>query len=90
MEESLLLSPKQREEEIIRSSSNSSLTWRVLFEEVKKLGSIAAPLVTVLLSQYLLQVISIMMVGHLGELSLSSTALAISLSGVTGFSILVS
>ncbi|EXC01162.1 hypothetical protein L484_025538 [Morus notabilis] len=28
------------------------------------------------------------MVGHLGELSLSSTALAISLSGVTGFSLL--
>lgn len=89
MEESLLLSPKQREEEIIRSSSNSSLTWRVLFEEVKKLGSIAAPLVAVLLSQYLLQVISIMMVGHLGELSFSSTALAISLSSVTGFSILL-
>ena len=90
MEESLILSPKQREEEIIRSSTNSNLTWRVLFEEVKKLGSIAAPLVAVLLSQYLLQVISVMMVGHLGELSLSSTALAISLSNVTGFSILVS
>ncbi|CBI26943.3 unnamed protein product, partial [Vitis vinifera] len=46
-------------------------------------------MVAVILSQYLLQVISLMMVGHLGELALSSTAIAISLSGVTGFSFLL-
>ncbi|MBA0556708.1 hypothetical protein Golob_026787 [Gossypium lobatum] len=47
-------------------------------------------MVAVTLSQYLLQVISTMMVGHLGELALSSSAIAISLAGVTGFSFLVS
>ncbi|KAF9600207.1 hypothetical protein IFM89_005031 [Coptis chinensis] len=40
------------------------------------------------LSQYLLQAISMMMVGHLGEFSLSSTAIATSLTNVTGFSLL--
>ncbi|XP_024026615.1 protein DETOXIFICATION 12 isoform X2 [Morus notabilis] len=93
--ESLILLPKQREEEDLEekicssSSSACALTWSVLLQEVKRLGCIAAPLVAVILSQYLLQVISVMMVGHLGELSLSSTALAISLSGVTGFSLLL-
>ncbi|KAF8040336.1 hypothetical protein BT93_B2539 [Corymbia citriodora subsp. variegata] len=46
-------------------------------------------MVVVTSSQYLLQMISIMMVGHLGELSLSSTAIAISLAGVSGFSLLL-
>ncbi|MBA0828796.1 hypothetical protein Goarm_013431, partial [Gossypium armourianum] len=45
-------------------------------------------MVAVTLSQYLLQVISTMMVGHLGELALSSSAITISLAGVTGFSFL--
>ncbi|KAK6134253.1 hypothetical protein DH2020_031989 [Rehmannia glutinosa] len=56
---------------------------------MKRLGYLAGPMVAVTLSHYLLQVISLMMVGHLGELSLSSTALAFSLAGVTGFSLLV-
>ncbi|KAK8940076.1 MATE efflux family protein 5 [Platanthera guangdongensis] len=46
-------------------------------------------MVGVTLSQYLVQVTSSMMVGHLGELALSSAAIATSLSGVTGFSLLV-
>ncbi|KAJ0095834.1 hypothetical protein Patl1_15214 [Pistacia atlantica] len=57
-------------------------------EEVKRLSCIAGPMVAVNLSQYFLQVISVMMVGHLGELSLSSTAVAISFCAVTGFSLL--
>ncbi|PON71050.1 Multi antimicrobial extrusion protein [Trema orientale] len=92
MEESLLARPKQSEEEReITSSSTStgSITRIVFFQEVKKLGYIAGPLVAVILSQYLLQVISMMMVGHLGELALSSTAIAVSLSGVTGFSVIL-
>ncbi|CAK9151296.1 unnamed protein product [Ilex paraguariensis] len=82
MDEALL--QKERGEE-----REGSLTWGVLGQEVKGLGYIAGPMVTVTLSQYLLQVISVMMVGHLGELYLSSTAIAISLSGVTGFSIML-
>ncbi|XP_048428875.1 protein DETOXIFICATION 12-like [Pyrus x bretschneideri] len=90
MEESLLL-PKYREEQQ-RSSRNSSsssscLTWVSFFEEVKRLGCIAGPMVAVVLSQYMLRFISMMMVGHLGELALSSSSIAISLAGATGFSL---
>ncbi|KAL9148894.1 hypothetical protein ABFS82_12G073600 [Erythranthe guttata] len=79
MEENLLL--KERESIAER--------WREIAEEMKKLGYLAGPMVAVTLSHYLLQVISLMMVGHLGELSLSSTAIAISLAGVSGFSLLL-
>lgn len=85
MEESLL--QKGGED---KRSETPALTWGSFIEELKRLGLLAGPMVAVTLSQYLLQVISIMMVGHLGELALSSTAIAISLSGVTGFSLLVS
>ena len=88
MEESLLL-PKVTGE-AKRRSVTPSLTWATFTVELKRLGFLAGPMVTVTLSQYLLQVISMMMVGHLGELALSSTAIAMSLSGVTGFSLLVS
>ncbi|XP_034700930.1 protein DETOXIFICATION 12-like [Vitis riparia] len=84
MEESLLVTGKggeKREEEGLR--------WVLVCEEVKRLGCLAAPMVAVVLSQYLVQVVSVMMVGHLGELALSSTAIAISLSGVSGFSFLL-
>lgn len=65
------------------------MRWGVLVQELKRLGYIAGPMSAVTLAQYLLQVISLMMAGHLGELSLSSTAIAISLSAVTGFSLLM-
>lgn len=61
-----------------------------MVEEVKALSCISGPMVVVNLSQYFLQVISIMMVGHLGKLYLSSAAIAISFCAVTGFSLLVS
>ena len=66
------------------------VTWGVFGKELKKLSKIAAPMVAVTVSQYLLQVVSVMMVGHLSELSLSSVAIASSLTNVTGFSLLVS
>ncbi|WZZ06292.1 hypothetical protein YC2023_092213 [Brassica napus] len=56
---------------------------------MKKVSYMAAPMVAVYLSQYLLQVISMVMAGHLDELSLSSVAIATSLTNVTGFSLLV-
>lgn len=55
--------------------------------ETKKLSYIAGPMIAVNSSMYVLQVISIMMVGHLGELFLSSTAIAVSFCSVTGFSV---
>lgn len=65
------------------------ITWSLFGQELKKVTLIAAPMVAVTVLQYLLQVISMMMVGHLGQLSLSSVAIATSLTNVTGFSLLV-
>lgn len=66
-----------------------SKKWGVSVQEIKRLGYLAGPLIVANFSQYFLQVISIMMVGHLDQLSLSSTAIAVSLSAVSGFSLLV-
>ncbi|GAU24343.1 hypothetical protein TSUD_49320 [Trifolium subterraneum] len=63
-----------------------SITWGVFVQEVKDVGFLALPMISVTLSQYFLQIISMMMVGHLGKLALSSTAIAISLCAVSGFS----
>ncbi|CAL5421681.1 unnamed protein product [Camellia sinensis] len=82
MEEGLLLLKEEREE-------RRRWVCGELGEEVKRLGWIAALMVVVTLSQHLLEVVCTMMVGHLGELSLSSSAIALSLAGVSGFSLLV-
>lgn len=64
-------------------------TWEVFVEELKNVSYIAAPMVVVTVSQILSRVVSMMMVGHLGELALSGAAVATSLANVTGLSILV-
>ena len=61
----------------------------VLLDEVKRTCYIALPMVVVTVSQNLLRVASMSMVGHLGELELAGTAVATSLTNVTGFSLLV-
>lgn len=88
MEDGLILKERIAVEEGERREGG--VRWVGMMEEVKKLGILAGPMVAVTLTQYLIQVISLMMVGHLGELSLSGAALATSLTGVTGFSLLVS
>lgn len=50
---------------------------------------LAGPLVTVNFFIFLLQVISVMFVGHLGELALSGASMATSFASVTGLSLLV-
>ncbi|XP_068643509.1 protein DETOXIFICATION 16-like isoform X2 [Aristolochia californica] len=60
----------------------------VVFEEVKRQLWLSGPLISVSLLQMCLQVISVMFVGHLGELALSGAAMATSFAGVTGFSFL--
>ncbi|KAJ0043616.1 hypothetical protein Pint_18703 [Pistacia integerrima] len=65
--------------------------WKVVtraafLEELKKLSFLAAPMVAVTFSQYLMQVVSMIMVGHLGQLSISSLSIATSFTNVTGFS----
>jgi len=68
---------------------NREISWDIYTKELKRICYLSGPMVAVTSSQYLLQVVSIMIVGHLGELYLSSAALAISFAGVTGFSFLV-
>ncbi|KAK7340921.1 hypothetical protein VNO77_21639 [Canavalia gladiata] len=60
------------------------------WQELQRVGSMAAPMVAVTVSQYLLQVVSLMMVGHLGVLvTFSGVAMATSFAEVTGFSVLL-
>ena len=73
-----------------RKERKWAMSWGGYVEELKKGSRIAAPMVAVTVLQYLLQVVSVIMVGHLGQLSLSSVAIATSLTNVTGFSLLVS
>lgn len=60
-----------------------------LVQEFKKLSAIGAPMVGIFLFDYLLQVVSTIMVGHLGQLQLASVAIATALTNVMGFSFLV-
>ncbi|KAF5791444.1 putative multi antimicrobial extrusion protein [Helianthus annuus] len=60
----------------------------VLAEEVKRSCHIALPMVVVMVSQNLLRVASMSIVGHLGQLELASTAIATSFANVTGYSLL--
>ncbi|KAH9605909.1 hypothetical protein KSS87_021972 [Heliosperma pusillum] len=78
------------EEGLLLVREKEDKKWRIIIvEEMKRVSWIAGPMVTVMLSQFLQQVVSQMMVGHLGELYLSSTALSMSISIVTGYSFLI-
>ncbi|KAK0595395.1 hypothetical protein LWI29_006188 [Acer saccharum] len=78
------------EESLLQPAERKWVVTRLGFvEELKKLSFMAAPMVVVSVSNYLLQVVSMMMVGHLGELSLSGVAIATSFTNVTGFTPLV-
>ncbi|OEL25868.1 Protein DETOXIFICATION 16 [Dichanthelium oligosanthes] len=61
-----------------------SLVWG----EVKKQLYLAGPLVAGYLLLYVIQLISLMFVGHLGELELAGASVATSFATVTGFSLL--
>lgn len=62
--------------------------WGTIAAELNRVNLIALPMIVVTLSQYLQRTSPIFMLGHLGELSLSSASIATSLSNVTGFSLL--
>ncbi|KAB1220004.1 MATE efflux family protein 7 [Morella rubra] len=87
-EEASLISPLiqiSEENEITRDGRQKNK----VIEEVTKQLWLAGPLISVCLSQYFLQMISIMFVGHLGELALSGASMATSFASVTGFSLLL-
>ncbi|KAK4337559.1 hypothetical protein RND71_042046 [Anisodus tanguticus] len=60
-----------------------------IFAQVKKLVVLAGPLMLVNLLLYSFQVISVMFIGHRGELALSGASMATSFAFVTGFSLLM-
>ncbi|XP_071694880.1 protein DETOXIFICATION 14-like [Rutidosis leptorrhynchoides] len=69
-------------------SRGERIRWADFNGEVKKVGAIAAPMVVVAMLQYMMQMVAVVMVGHVDQLSLSSVAIATSLTNVTGFSLL--
>ncbi|KAK4711975.1 hypothetical protein R3W88_006488 [Solanum pinnatisectum] len=77
------------EEQLLENGENRRwIITETYCEELKKLSYIAAPMMAVSVLQYLLQVVSMMMVGHLDQISLSSVSIATSITNVTGFSLL--
>ncbi|KAL3640410.1 hypothetical protein CASFOL_015378 [Castilleja foliolosa] len=80
-----LLVPESKE---ISPRDCAPTKWEVFLIELHKMSYIAMPMVVVSVSQYLLRAVSMMMLGHLGELALSSASIATSLANVTGFSLL--
>lgn len=85
------------EEPLIINTSNNNdekddvvITKQDIVGEVKKQVWLAGPLICVSFLQSCLQLISVMFVGHLGELALSGASMATSFATVTGFSLLVS
>lgn len=77
----------RREELELKEGLNGCLKEEI-WEEAKKQVWLAGPLIAVSLLQFCIQIISIMFVGHLGELPLSSASIATSFASVTGASVL--
>ncbi|CAN1768082.1 Protein DETOXIFICATION 16 [Linum perenne] len=70
-------------------SSSAVRSEVVVMEEMKRMIWLAGPLIAVSLLQYSMNLISVMFVGHLGELSLSSASIATSFASATGFTLLL-
>ncbi|CAD6261205.1 unnamed protein product [Miscanthus lutarioriparius] len=66
----------------------SGVRESLVVPEVRKQLYLAGPLIAAWILQNIVQMISVMFVGHLGELALSSASIATSFAGVTGFSLL--
>nr|GLL20121.1 protein DETOXIFICATION 14-like isoform X1 [Ipomoea trifida] len=66
----------------------AALNRKAFVGEVKEVNRIALPMIVVTVSQYLLRTSPMLMLGHLGELPLSSASIATSLCNVTGYSVL--
>ncbi|KAL0801121.1 hypothetical protein Bca101_056297 [Brassica carinata] len=74
MESGFSLTRREEEEEDYKNEKPAGMMKKVIY--------MAAPMVAVYISQFLLQVISMVMAGHLDELSLSSVSIATSLTNV--------
>ncbi|CAI9110634.1 OLC1v1010694C1 [Oldenlandia corymbosa var. corymbosa] len=69
-------------------SNRAFPTWDLIGPEMKRICYLAIPLGVASVSQYLMRVTAMMMVGHLSELQLAGTSIATSITNVTGFSLL--
>ncbi|XP_022888516.1 protein DETOXIFICATION 16-like [Olea europaea var. sylvestris] len=69
--------------------SNEKFNRDDMFAEAKKQIFLAGPMMFVNLLLSLISTISVMFVGHVGELALSGASMATSFASVTGFSLLV-
>ncbi|XP_020595735.1 protein DETOXIFICATION 14-like isoform X2 [Phalaenopsis equestris] len=77
------------EEGLLAKEEREVTTGLEFREEGGRLGRVAVPMVIVSVAQYMINVISTMLVGHLGELPLAGASIAASLTSVTGFTILI-
>ncbi|KAK7407324.1 hypothetical protein VNO78_09142 [Psophocarpus tetragonolobus] len=67
---------------------NNKVERTEIFQEIKNQLWLAVPLISVSLLNFCIQIISVMFVGHLGQLSLSGASIAASFATVTGYSLL--
>ena len=89
--EAPLLPPQRGREEAGRCRWwRGGASWAAATAEAGRLAALAAPMIAVALLQLMMQLISTVMVGHLGEVPLAGAAIANSLTNVSGFSVLVS
>ncbi|KAL8472646.1 hypothetical protein ACS0TY_029742 [Phlomoides rotata] len=61
--------------------------WGAFGVEINRVNGIALPMIVVTVTQFLLRVSPMFMLGHLDQLSLSAASIATSLCNVTGFSV---
>ncbi|KAK7398823.1 hypothetical protein VNO78_09996 [Psophocarpus tetragonolobus] len=73
----------------IQQKKDKAIERAEVYEEVRKQLWLAGPLISVSILNYSLQIISVMFVGHLGQLPLAAASMATSFASVTGFSLLV-
>ncbi|XP_049932011.1 protein DETOXIFICATION 12-like isoform X7 [Nymphaea colorata] len=71
------------------ATADDWLCWGLVVEEARRQVVMALPLALVTMVQFLLQAVSLMMVGHLGSLYLSSASISSSLCNVTGYIVLL-
>ncbi|XP_008223668.1 PREDICTED: protein DETOXIFICATION 16-like [Prunus mume] len=85
LESPLLPAPQEHESQ----TTKGKLTKDEIIKEVKKQLSLAGPLVSSNFLLFGMQVISVMYVGHLGELALAGASMATSFATVTGLSLII-
>ncbi|PPR81989.1 hypothetical protein GOBAR_AA38720 [Gossypium barbadense] len=75
-------------QQAVSSNGINEVRRKKIWDEVKKQVWLAGPLIGVSLFQYCIQMISVMLVGHAGELALAGASMGTSFASVTGFSLL--